>query len=853
MIFLTTETQRYSVKKVSRCAIWKALRETINPKNLCASVSFCLFLSFSAFSQTFVSGKVLDENEKPLPGVSVTILGKRTGVVTTDSGTFRIQVTPGRAFAIIFSYTGYSTEQRNFLMNEGEEETLTVRLERGTRTLEEVIVTDRRERNEAGLIRLNPKSVINLPAPVMGVENLIKIFVGSNNELTSQYSVRGGSYDENLIYVNDFEIFRPYLVRNGQQEGLSFIHPELVRNINFYNGGFQARYGDKMSSVLDIQYKRPRQFGGSAYVSILEQGFHLEGTSGNNKLSYLIGARNRSNRNLLSRQETQGNYTPSSADLQTLITYQWNSRWQTEFLGNISQTQFTLIPQFSQLTSSVFSPFFSANLGLDIFFEGREKDLYRTRMLGMSTTYQRNRNLRLKWLVSRFENDESENIDITGAYLFGERDFDQSQPTFGLIINPLGAGVTQNYARNELKVTNWNFSHRGQLEKGKHALQWGIGLDKTLINDRLNEWEYKDSAGYSLPYDPNGLSLSQVIKSKADLDITKVSGFLQDNLVFGDTSHTFTLQAGLRFNYNTLNNELLLSPRFGASWKPRGEKDIIFRAALGAYHQPPFYRELRRYDGTVNTSLKAQRSWQVTGGFDYNFKKGDKPLRLTAEAYYKNLTNVVPYDIDNVRIRYFGENMAKAYAAGLELRLFGELVKDAESWVSLGFMRTREDLENDFYKIYTLDSLNQPTDSSTVEGGWLRRPTDRLITFGLFYQDYLATNKNLKVYLNTIYGTNLPYNIPGSVKYRNALVIEPYIRVDIGFSALLLDSDRTKRRSHSPFRGFDNIWASLEVFNLIDRDNTISYLLIKDFANNVFTMPNRLTPRLVNFKIVARW
>ncbi|MDX1953971.1 MAG: carboxypeptidase-like regulatory domain-containing protein [Chitinophagaceae bacterium] len=816
-------------------------------------MSLCLFLSFSAFSQTFVSGKVLDENEKPLPGVSVTILGKRTGVVTTDSGTFRIQVTPGRAFAIIFSYTGYSTEQRNFLMNEGEEETLTVRLERGTRTLEEVIVTDRRERNEAGLIRLNPKSVINLPAPVMGVENLIKIFVGSNNELTSQYSVRGGSYDENLIYVNDFEIFRPYLVRNGQQEGLSFIHPELVRNINFYNGGFQARYGDKMSSVLDIQYKRPRQFGGSAYVSILEQGFHLEGTSGNNKLSYLIGARNRSNRNLLSRQETQGNYTPSSADLQALITYQWNSRWQTEFLGNISQTQFTLIPQFSQLTSSVFSPFFSANLGLDIFFEGREKDLYRTRMLGMSTTYQPNRNLRLKWLVSRFENDESENIDITGAYLFGERDFDQSQPTFGLIINPLGAGVTQNYARNELKVTNWNFSHRGQLEQGKHALQWGIGLDKTLINDRLNEWEYKDSAGYSLPYDPNGLSLSQVIKSKADLDITKLSGFIQDNLVFGDTSHMFTLQAGMRFNYNTLNNELLLSPRFGASWKPSGEKDIIFRAAVGAYHQPPFYRELRRYNGTVNTSLKAQRSWQVTGGFDYNFKKGDKPLRLTAEAYYKNLTNVVPYDIDNVRIRYFGENMARAYAAGLELRLFGELVKDAESWVSLGFMRTREDLENDFYKIYTLDSLNQPTDSSTVEGGWLRRPTDRLITFGLFYQDYLATNKNLKVYLNTIYGTNLPYNIPGSVKYRNALVIEPYIRVDIGFSALLLDSDRSKRRSHSPFRGFDNIWASLEVFNLIDRDNTISYLLIKDFANNVFTMPNRLTPRLVNFKIVARW
>lgn len=827
-----------------------------NPFFLCVAVPLFFFFltgSLSAHSQTHVSGKVLDENERPLSGVSVTILGKRTGVVTNDSGFFKIQVSPGRAFALVFSYTGYSTEQKNFLLNEGEEETLTIRLERGTRTLEEVIITDRRDRNEAGLIRLNPKSVINLPAPVMGVENLIKIFVGSNNELTSQYSVRGGSYDENLIYVNDFEIFRPYLVRNGQQEGLSFIHPELVRNINFYNGGFQARYGDKMSSVLDVQYKRPRRFGGSAYLGILEQGLHLEGTGRNQKFSYLLGARNRSNRNLLSRQETQGNYTPSSADLQALLVYQWNDKWQSEFLGNVSQTQFTLVPQFSQLTSSVFSPFFSVSLGLDIFFDGREKDRYRTQMLGFSTTYQPRRSLKLKWLVSRFENDESENIDITGAYLFGERDFDQAQPTYGLIVNPLGAGVTQNFARNELNIANWNVSHRGQADQGKHSIQWGLGMDLTRISDKLNEWEYKDSAGYALPYYPNAFSLSQVIKSSANLDVTKVSGFIQDNLAFGDSLHAFTLQAGLRFNYNSLNQEWLFSPRVGASWKPRGSKDIIFRAALGAYHQPPFYRELRRYDGSVNTALKAQRSWQVVGGMDYNFKKGDKPLRLTAEAYYKRMSNVVPYDIDNVRIRYFGENNAKAYATGLELRLFGELVKDAESWVSIGFMRTREDLENDIYKVYTLDSLNQPIDSSEVEGGWLRRPTDRMITFGLFYQDYLATNKNLKVYLNTIYGTNLPYNIPGSIKYRNALVIEPYIRVDIGFSALLLDSDRSKRRSHSPFRGFDNIWASLEVFNLIDRDNTISYLLIKDFANNVFTMPNRLTPRLLNFKIVARW
>ena len=817
---------------------------------------FLLLASFFAFSQkksAFVSGKVLDENENPLANVSITILGQQKGIITTDSGTFRMKVNADRAFAIVFSFTGYKSEQRNFLLNEDEEEQVIIRMERGAKILEEVVITDQRDRTEAGLIRPNPKSVINLPSPIMGVESLIKVFVGSNNELTSQYSVRGGSYDENLIYVNDFEIFRPYLVRNGQQEGLSFINPEMVRNISFYNGGFQSKYGDKMSSVLDIQYKKPRRFGGSAYTSILEQGLQLEGQTKNNKLSYLFGTRNRSNRNLLSSQDTKGNYVPSSADAQALINYQFNDKWQAEFLGNYSLTKFSLVPQYSQLTSSVFSPFFSAVLGLDVYFDGQEKDVYKTNMLGLSTTYQPTKELKLKWLVSKFENDERENIDISGAYLFGERDFDKAKPTYGLIVSPLGAGVFQNFSRNKLNIENWNFSHKGTLDKGKNVILWGIGLDKTSIADKLNEWEYQDSAGYSLPFNPNLLQLNKVIKSTASLDITKISGYVQDNLVFGDSSNSFTLQAGIRYNYNSLNKEFLISPRVGASWKPDWNRDIIFRAAAGAYHQPPLYRELRRYDGTVNTNLKAQRSWQLVSGFDYNFRSGDKPMRLTAEAYYKKLSSVVPYDIDNVRIRYFGENNARAYAYGLETRLFGELVKDAESWVSIGLMKTKENLNDDFYTVYKLDSLNQPIDSSTVQGGWLRRPTDRLLTFGMFFQDYLATNNDFKVYLNLIYGTNLPYNIPGNVKYRNGGIIEPYMRVDIGFSALLLDADRSKRRSHSPFRNFENIWASLEVFNLIDRANTISYLLVKDFANNIFTMPNRLTPRLVNFKIVARW
>jgi hypothetical protein len=810
-------------------------------------------ISFAQKKSATISGKVIDENENPLPQVSVIILGQQKGITTSDSGRFEIKVPADKAVALVFSYTGKKTVQQNFLLNEGEQELVTIRLEASSNVLETVTVTEQRERTEVGLIKPNPKSVINLPSPIMGVEGLIKTIVGSSNELTSQYNVRGGSYDENLIYVNDFEIFRPYLVRSGQQEGLSFINPEMVRNINFYNGGFQAKYGDKMSSVLDIQYNSPKKFAGSAYVSILEQGFHVEGLGSKNKLSYVIGVRNRSNRNLLSRQETQGSYVPSSADVQALIDYQINNKLQAEILGNVSQTKFTLFPAYSQLTSGVFSPFFTANLGLDIYFEGREKDQYNTGMFGLSTTYQANKKLKLKWLASRFENNESENVDIAGAYLFGDRNFDKTSSSFGLIVNPLGAGLYQNFARNRLNIVDYNFSHKGSLLQNKHLIQWGLSYDKTLINDRLNEWEYQDSAGYSLPFNPGLLQMNKVVKSNADLDINKFNGFVQDNIAINKNGNAYTIQAGVRLNYNDLNKEFLVSPRIGASWKPDGRKDVVYRIAFGGYNQPPFYRELRRYNGTLNTHLKAQRSWQGVVGLDYNFYGLNRPLRLTTEAYYKRMTNVVPYDIDNVRIRYFGENSAKAYAAGLEMRLFGELVKDAESWVSIGFMRTRENIENDFYKIYKLDSLYQPIDSSTVNGGWLRRPTDRMITFGMFFQDYLSTDKNFKVYLSTLYGTNLPYNIPGSVKYRNALTIAPYMRVDIGFSALLLDTEKSNRRSHSPFRNFDNIWASLEVFNLIDRQNTISYMLIKDFQNNVFTMPNRLTPRLVNFKVVARW
>ena len=695
-----------------------------------------------------------------------------------------------------------------------------------------------------------------------GIEGLIKTLVGSNNELTSQYNVRGGSYDENLIYINDFEIYRPYLVSSGQQEGLSLINPDMTKNVKFYTGGFQSRYGDKMSSVLDIQYKKPQSFGGSAYVSLLEQGLQLEGGSKNGKFSYLTGVRNKSNRNLLSNQPTAGAYIPSSSDAQGFLSYTISPKLQIELLGIISASRFTFFPESVKKTASVFSPFFTANLGLDVFFEGQEKDIYTSSLIGLSFLQSINKKTKFKWMLSRFIDKEKENVDIGAAYFFGDRDFDNTSSTFGQITNPLGAGFYQNYARNQLNIKVYNASHKGTYEAKNNFILWGLSAEQTNIKDKLAQFEYRDSAGYSLPYVPGSLSIYNVQNSIADLSIQKYSGYLQDNIRLSKGNSDITLQAGVRFNYNSLNKEFLISPRAQISWNPLGNKDILFKAAAGVYNQPPFYRELRRDDGSINENIKAQKSKQFVAGIDYNFKgTGNRILRLTTEAYYKQMTAVVPYDIDNVKIRYLGSNNAKAYATGIEFRLFGELVKDAESWLSVGLMRTKENLNNDTYYSYknaageiinaaTIDRVIKDSVKNNV--GYVRRPTDRLITVGLYLEDYLPTNKNFKIHLNAIYGSNMSFNIPGSVKYRNGLIIPSYIRVDIGFSALLL-SEKSVRRSHSPFRKFENIWASLEVFNLINRENTISFQLIKDFSNTVYALPNRLTPRLVNFKIVGKF
>jgi len=818
-----------------------------------------LFLHATAQKKSaFVSGRVVDENERPMANVSVIILGKTSGVATNDSGFFKIKVSAEKELAIVFSYTGYRETKLRFYLNENEQEIKTVRLEKNSQALDTVtIASSDNQLRDVGITKLSASSASTLPTTTGGVEGLIKILVGSNNELTNQYSVRGGNYDENLIYVNDFEIFRPYLVRSGQQEGLSFINPELTKNITFYNGGFQAKYGDKMSSVLDIQYKQPKQFGGSVDLGLLEQGLHIEGASKKQRLTYIFGARNRNTKNLLSSQELQGVYVPSSADIQGYLTYALAEKWQLELLGTLSSTKFFFIPEYVEKTSSVISPFFSSNIGLNVFFDGHENDAYQTNFVGLTAINQPTKKLQLKYMLSHYQDKETENFDIGGTYLFGERDLDKNSSTYGQIINPLGSGYYQNYGRNKLNIGMWNLSHKGSYDIGIHLIQWGVTFEQRNINDKLYEFNYQDSAGYSIPQ--NGNNLSSYINSTANLSIQSYSGFLQDNINLTHAKKDMILQVGARYNYNSLNHEFLVSPRAQLSLKTK--QNLIYKLAAGIYDQPPFYRELRAPDGTANPAVKAQKSYQLVAGLEYDFKYHNKPFRLTTEAYYKRMWDVNPYDLDNLHLQYFAQNDAKAYAVGVETRLYGELVKDAESWISLGIGRTMENIDNYYYYQYKnaegqIVSSATPdqtiTDSTKQTRGWMRRPTDRLITFGMYLQDYLSTNKNIRVHVNMIYGSNMPYSIPNSVQFRDALTIDPYIRVDIGFSALLLGAE-SKRRSHSPFNPFKTIWASLEIFNLLDRANTISYQLVKDYANATYAIPNRLTPRLLNLKLIAKF
>ncbi len=801
-------------------------------KPACLSVFF-LFTCLCAFAQHgTISGIVRDDKGKPLEFAIVADAATGIGAYTNAKGFYLLEVPAEKNLSIVYSYQREKVH-KVIRLSASELRTIDVTLKVNSSELKEFVFKDTRTRFEAGSVVIDPALAFVNPGPTGGIEALIKLAVGSHNELTSQYSVRGGNYDENLVYVNDFEIYRPFLVRSGQQEGLSFINPALVSNVNFSVGGFQAKYGDKMASVLDVSYKRPNKFSGSVMMSLLGASLHLEGASKNRKLTYLIGARQKSNQYLLQSQPTKGIYNPSFSDLQALVNYRINSRWELEMIANYARNRFTFFPETQTASFGVLNQAYQ----LDVFYQGSEFDQFDSRFGGVSATYHsRDSLLKLKFLASGFQTTEFETYDINGQYLFGELQTDMSKSNFGQIKTYLGTGGIQDFARNYLNVSVGDVGFRGSYDARKNFIQFGANGTVTSISDDLHEWQRRDSAAFSQPYIPARLQMAYFYHSSANFNYARVSAFIQDNIHF-DSLNKFTATVGVRFNYSALNGEFITSPRVQLAFKPVWKKDWVFKFSTGLYAQPPFYREMRDLTGGVNLQLRAQKSYQVVLGSDYNFKMYGRPFKITAETYYKKLWDLDPYYYDNVRIRYTGKNDAIGYVYGGEVRLYGDLVKDATSWISIGMMKADQKV----------------TDSTSIPGyaNYFPLPSDQRFSLGMYFEDYLPRNKNFKVHISAIYATGLPVGSPNGHLFQRTLRLPDYKRVDIGFSALLLDAARKNHPAHSFFNNMKSIWASLEVFNLLSIQNTLSYTWIQDqTSQKVYAVPNRLTSRLLNLKLM---
>jgi hypothetical protein len=812
-------------------------------QKLTALLVLFLSMAVTGLSQQFayIKGRITNERGRGIEAVTVAVSGTGIGTSTDRKGNYELQVPANTTITIAFTFVGYETQTQSLTMVPGQSKVMDVQLKEATKELDEVIKTaDRSE--EAGNIKLDVSKAGLIPTVGFGsgVEALIKTYVGSNNEMTSQYNVRGGNYDENLVYVNDFEIYRPFLTRSGQQEGMSFVNADLVSGVNFSIGGFQSKYGDKMSSVLDVTYKNPTEFGGRAMLSALGASLALEGASKNGKLTWLAGARQKSNQYLLQAQPTQGVYNPSFTDVQADIKYHLTPKWEVELIGNYARNRFSFMPEEQTSSFGLINKAFQ----LRVFYDGQEIDQFDSRFGGISTTFKPNKKLRLKFLASGFQTNEKETYDILGEYLLGELETDLGKENFGQLKTYLGTGIIHTYARNYLQVNVGDVGHRGSYDGGKHFIQWGLGGNITSISDKLNEWERRDSAGFTQPFDPNTLELTRVYTSSSEFNYIRYTGYLQDNFRIGD-SIDLTGSIGARFNYSTLNGELLISPRAHMAYKPEWKRDIVFKIAGGLYQQPPFYREMRDLNGNVNKSLKAQKSFHILLGSDYNFKSWGRPFKLTTEVYYKGLWDIVPYEYDNVRIRYFGKNNAIGRIYGGEMRIYGDIVKDATSWISIGIMKAEEDITDD---IITYKNT-AGADSASVEPGYVPRPADQRFMLGMYFEDYLPRNKNFKMHLNLMYSTGLPFGPPDQKRYGDTLRLPQYIRVDIGFSALLLDG--SKHSDKKLLGSFKKIWFSAEAFNLLGIQNTLSYTWIQDQSSGLtFAVPNRLTSRLINAKLI---
>ena len=810
---------------------------------------FSILYSSALWAQkATVRGVILDVFDEPIPSVNITF--GNTGAISDLDGYYLIEITANEDVQITYSHIGHKNVQATLNLSNNEDYELNPVMKTDIEQIATVVISGRENKRVEGITTLSPEAIRRMPSAISGVTSLLTSLPGinSNNELSTQYAVRGGNYDENLVYVNEIEVYRPFLIRSGQQEGLSFVNDDLTSSVDFSAGGFQAKFGDKLSSVLDITYRKPTEVQASLDASLLGVSVSAGDISDDGKFTGIVGLRYRDNSLFVNAKETQTNFKPTFLDAQTYLSYKFNNKLEFGFLGNIAINKYSYKPLTRQTNFGTLAD----PVALLVFYEGQEEDKYDTYFGALKATYVASQNYTAKFIGSIYQTQEQEYFDILAQYRLGEVDTSIGSENLGDVTFSEGIGSQLTHARNNLDALIVNLEHKGNASIGENEIEYGVKFTHEDIRDRVQEYEIIDSAGFSIrpplvdfanlqPYEPFTSEIVPYtnIRAQNDVQINRLSGYGQWSRRTTIGSSDLWLNAGVRAHNWTVSGQdiqsttqTVFSPRGQVSLKPSWDRDMLFRLSGGVYHQPPFYRELRDSTGTVRPGVKAQKSIHIVLGNDYSFNLWDRPFTLNSEVYYKKLTNVNPYTLDNVRIRYRASNNAVAYAYGLDLRLAGEFVPGTESWISLGYLKTEENID---------------------DKGYIFRPTDQRLKIGMLFQDYVKVVPNLKGYLNLQYNTGLPGGSPSYADpYNFQERLPDYKRVDLGVSYVLIDATRPKEEG--VFKYFKELTLGAEIFNIFDVQNSISNTFVRDVYTKVqYSIPNYLSPRVFNVRLTAKF
>ncbi|WP_018343354.1 TonB-dependent receptor [Cytophaga aurantiaca] len=792
---------------------------------------FLLFLTGLSYSQqATLKGYVITPENDTISGAYIVLNDSSIIASTNDKGYYTATIPCCKQITISVRSIGLSKTPTLVYAKADETRVLNIRAEEDSihsRTIEikDYAIQDNIVYNAVEINTISAKYVPSAFGDFSKVLPSMALGVSSNNELSTQYTVRGGNYDENLIYINDIQIYTPQLAKAGQQQGLSTVNPDLIKRVSFSSGGWEAKYGDKLSSVLNADYKTPNRYAGSITASLLGGAAHIEGINQNKRISFVSGARLKSASYLLNTLDTKGEYKPLFWDWQTLVTFDVTkaSRYKStpgiskvDVLFIVSKNKYQVIPTTRQTTFGTLDQL----IQFDVAFDGRDILTYQTTQGGIRYSHKFSNRFKSTFGLNGYLANEREYYDIEAGYRISEVDADPTSPTYNQNAVTKGIGSYFDHGRNLFKAGSFILSESNTYHLNKNnAFEFGASFTREYIKDHYEEYNFTDSAAY--------VNLTRSVYQNTTLASSRIQGYLQ-HIHTIDSTHTFV--TGLRLNYWSLNQQVLFSPRVQYTYQPRKNKSVKLRIGTGLYQQPAFFREMRALDGTINKDIKAQRSFHFITGIDKKFIRWGRTFTLITEAYVKYIDRIVPYDLYDVRIRYYGINDGTAYAAGMDMRLNGEFVKGVESWFNLGILTTKENISND-------------------DRGYIRRPTDQRVTAAIFFQDHIPNNPTLKVYLSLMYGSGLPFGPPGNPEYRSALTAPAYERVDIGFSKLITFNDKEIVKKSL----IESLWISLEVLNLFGNVNVISYLWVPDYSGNNYAIPNTLTARVVNLKTIVRF